>query len=783
MAKLRWKQTAVLFCIAMGSVYLVYVSQAIAGKSGTQPAISTAATAVPAQPSLYWNGTDRQKSAGPATTPAAPPVLTPANAAALLAALSNSAGPATEPVAIPMHESEISKPVLPGQVAINDGTVEIHVNDASLVEVLRMLSLQSQTNILPSKEVHGTVTANLYDVTVREALDAIVAANGYVYREKGNVIYVYSKQEMEGIQKSERVTNTEVFHVYYTPAVNVQNLIKPVLSADGQVAITTPAQAGIASNPGDSGGNNHASDELLVVTDTPEVLNRVRKIIKDVDRRPQQILVEATILQASLSDDNALGIDFTVLGGANFSTLKGLGATAGDVLSGNISNNAAAGKTISRGTAAGQTGFTAGVPTGGARIGVVTSNIAIFLQALEEVTHTVVLANPKVLVLNKQKGEVKVARQDPFRGQTTVDASGQTQQSVEFLETGTVLIFRPYIGDDGYIRLEVHPEDSTPLPARSSDLPPTKLTTETTTNVMVKDGHTVVIGGLFRETTQTTRSQVPLLGSIPWLGALFRSQSDSIQRQEVIILLTPHIVKDEDKYAAGTQEQINNFERQRAGLRRGMMPFSRERLAEGAYEKALGEMNKAEPDQKKAMWYLDCAENLSPTFSEALALKQKLTGKLILEPDGLTIRGFIRQQIMLDPCVPTTHPVSTAITGDSATRPVDRSVSVKVGAACTMPSTQPVVERLFPAKPLTVISPAETVEVQALPDSAVDDPQPNHPMVLVPAVTPRPAEPTTRPMVIQNSDGSSVTVTALPNDESESAESSDVKNGPSKSDK
>src|SRR5205807_6740071 len=141
----------------------------------------------------------------------------------------------------------------------------------------------------------------------------------------------------------------------------------------------------------------------------------------------------------------------------------------------------------------------------------------VFLSALEETTHTVVMANPKVLVLNKQKGEVKVARLDPLRGKTTTSETGITQQEVDFLETGTLLIFRPYIGDDGFVRMEVHPEDSTPLPSRSSDLPPTKLTTETTTNIMVKDGHTVVIGGLFRETAQATRQQVPLLGNIPLL--------------------------------------------------------------------------------------------------------------------------------------------------------------------------------------------------------------------------------------------------------------------------
>ena len=100
--------------------------------------------------------------------------------------------PATAPSATP-----VAAPIGSADVTSTDvGTVEIHVNDANLVEVLRMLSLQSQRNIIASKDVRGTVTANLYDVTVKEALDAILSANGYDYREKGNFIYVYTAKEL-----------------------------------------------------------------------------------------------------------------------------------------------------------------------------------------------------------------------------------------------------------------------------------------------------------------------------------------------------------------------------------------------------------------------------------------------------------------------------------------------------------------------------------------------------------------------------------------------------------
>jgi type II secretory pathway component GspD/PulD (secretin) len=205
------------------------------------------------------------------------------------------------------------------EVQVSDeGTVEIHVNDASLVEVLRMLSLQSQKNIICSKDVRGTVTANLYNVTIREALDQVLHMNGYAYREKGNFINVYTVKELQQLEEAERKVNTEVFRLYYTPAANAMNLIKPVLSTVAQVSSTTPAQQGIPAGGTDVGGGTHATEDMLIVTDFPDNLDRVRRIIKEVDRRPQQVLVEATILRASLSEDNALGVDFNVLAGIDF---------------------------------------------------------------------------------------------------------------------------------------------------------------------------------------------------------------------------------------------------------------------------------------------------------------------------------------------------------------------------------------------------------------------------------------------------------------------------------
>lgn len=212
---------------------------------------------------------------------------------------------------------------------------------------------------------------------------------------------------------------------------------------------------------------------------------------------------------------------------------------------------------------------------------------------MEEVTDTTVLANPKILALNKQKGQVIVGRRDGFM--TTTVTETQAIQTVEFLETGTQLVFRPFIGDDDFVRVELHPEDSVGF-VNAQGLP-SEQTTEVTTNVIVRNGETILIGGLFREVTTDARSQIPWLGNLPGIGALFRSNSDSTSREEVIILLTIHIVKDREAYAAASREQYEDIERMRVGIRQGLMWHGRERVAQAQYRKALDRVVRRKPRQ------------------------------------------------------------------------------------------------------------------------------------------------------------------------------------------
>ncbi|MDY6913932.1 MAG: secretin N-terminal domain-containing protein [Planctomycetota bacterium] len=519
------------------------------------------------------------------------------------------------------HQSAGLAKQLLGQVkTTRPGTFEIHVQGADLRGVLQLLSTQGRKNIIATKEVSGTVTADLYGVTFKEALDAVLTATGHVYEEQGNFIYVYTPKQMAAIHKSQLKLSVRIFRLAYITAKDVEVLIRPALTSDGSVAITPASEVGIVTSSTEAGGDAYAANDVIVVRDTDENLVRIAAIIEQLDVKPDQVLIEATILRATLTEDNALGVDFNTLAGIDFQNLNattpGIQSLAtGTVATGDM-ERLNPGSTI-------RTDFNSAIDAGGMTIGFISNEIAFFIRALESVTDLTILANPKLLVLNKQRAEVMIGNRDGYLT-TTVTETVATQE-VQFLETGTRLVVRPFIGKDGYVRMEIHPEDSSGgVEPVGNNVLPSETTTEVTSNILVRDGHTIVIGGLFREQTQNGRAQVPVVGNIPYLGTLFRRTVDYTVREEVIILITPRIIKQEHDEAVCEQIK-DDIERFRVGQRKGLRWWGRERLAQMHMRQARQAL--AVGDRAKALWQVDAALALEPRMEEAIRMHERLTGK------------------------------------------------------------------------------------------------------------------------------------------------------------
>lgn len=521
------------------------------------------------------------------------------------------------------------------------GTFTAYYRDTDLRVVLRQLSLLGLKNIVATKEVTGKVTAALYDVTFEEALDSVLKSSGFVYRIQGDFVYVYTPDQLKKIIKAERQMAVRTFRLSYLTAADAQKMIAPVLSGEGAVALTPAADTGIGSSDEVAGGDSYATKDILVIKDYEENLAKVEEVLKHIDVRPQQVLIEATILSADLTESNALGVNFNILGGSTFSDLGYTSNTGMNSIQ--LPENGVGVPPAGRdSTTAINTGFN--LVNGGFRLGIVTDKLGVFLAALETVTDVTLLANPKLMVINKQKGEVLIGRREGYL--TTVVNQGISTQSVEFLETGTKLIVRPYIAKDGFIRMEVRPEDSDGGVDEASGLPQ-ESTTKVVSNVLIRDGRTLVIGGLFRERTSNANSQVPLVGNIPVVGNLFRSTNDDTKRQEVIILLTPHIIKHEVAEAVGEQMK-DDIERYRVGQRKGLKWWAVSRLARSSVNNARKELDRGRIEE--ACWYVDAALSLNPRLMEAIELKERLTGKAYWHDEARysSIKYVIPRMLMQD---------------------------------------------------------------------------------------------------------------------------------------
>lgn len=525
------------------------------------------------------------------------------------------------------------------------GLLEIHLRDVSIADALEMLAEQLETNVVCGPSVTGNTTANLYGVTLDEALRAILHPRGFAYYHVGNTVVVGTQTEVSAASAD---VESRVFRLSFISAAEAEPIVKSLLGEAARVVRPGGAGAGgdgEASGPatagrrgGGAGQGAPTASEYLIVTDTRARLSQVQALLEQVDVRPRQVLIEATMLRATLTEDNRYGIDFSLLGGVDFENVDSLSNAGGDLQTGLLPQPALQNTTVNVGT-----DFAGAVQGGGFRFGIIHNSIAAFVRALEGVTDVTVVANPKVVALNRQEGEVIVGRRDGYL--TTTVTQTAAVQTVDFLETGTQIRFTPAIINDETVRLDVHPKDSSGG-LTSANLP-FEETTEAHTNILLRDGHTVLIGGLFRERTIASSQRIPLLGNLPLAGLLFQNRTDQTVREEVIILLTVHILKESKEEAAVSDRMLHDVERVRIGARRGVLGTGRERLAQVFYQEAVGQLDRG--DRDAALFNVEMALQSHPRHHQALRLRERLRGEQLWDDEGDRIRGFALELIRLAP--------------------------------------------------------------------------------------------------------------------------------------
>jgi type II secretory pathway component GspD/PulD (secretin) len=479
--------------------------------------------------------------------------------AAQTGAAENAAEPAVSP------DTSVQK-VDAARPAGEQGPVEyvsINVDGGSLVQVLNAFALQTGRNIVVGPNVVVTNGVNLHLNNVRwdEALDVILKPYGFGYRKVGDTLVVSSMREISALTAIEPL-ETKVFNLKYLDASDVQEIIKGQLSARGTSSVVAiQGQIGwdfstMAEKDSDAavslgklkrqGGANakqgvgtQGKSKTLIVTDVPGSLARVTTMLDEVDKMQQQVLVEARLMEVDAAFVKDAGLDF-----------KRMTFTLG---------GRAAGQSIDKGSLADPFGL--GVNDFNAATYSVVGGAVAVINFLEQDDDTKVLSAPRILTLNNQEATIVVGQKFPIvkseiNNSTGGDNPTKTVQLDYYENSGIQLNVVPQICDDDYINMIVHPTVSTfvgfeVVLGQGEDLVryPIIDVREAETQILLKTGETGVIGGLLQERKKGGIQKMPVLGSIPLIGRLFRNETADNQTIDLLIFLTATIVSPENRSA------------------------------------------------------------------------------------------------------------------------------------------------------------------------------------------------------------------------------------------
>ncbi|MFH1856298.1 MAG: type IV pilus secretin PilQ [Candidatus Omnitrophota bacterium] len=429
------------------------------------------------------------------------------------------------------------------------GQVSIDFKDAEIETVLRVLSAKSGVNIVAGKDVTGPVTIRLVDVPWEKALDVILRTYGYAYERESNIIRVTT---IENLAKED--LTTQVFPLNYAKAQEVSSAVEEMLTERGKIKFDERTN-------------------LLIVTDIPTNIYKIEQVVKSLDSQTPQVEIEAKIIETTLGKNENMGIDwqtqitasgakrpntfpFTRWGprgrlypvpeySATINEDTGMTeVTSGFAFTGDLVYNPNEPFNFS---AFPMTPATVGAD-GYFNFGTLDfTGLQATMEFLFSRNDTEVLSNPRITTLNNQLAKITVGTKWPI---AQFGYSQDTNQwyinGWTYEEFGILLEVTPVINKDNFITLKVRPEvsDLEGTVSFTGAEVPIISTKEAEAIVMIKDGETLVIGGLIKDRVVNTKRKIPILGDIPILSLFFSKTEREVEKRELLIFLTPRIIKE-----------------------------------------------------------------------------------------------------------------------------------------------------------------------------------------------------------------------------------------------
>ncbi len=403
------------------------------------------------------------------------------------------------------------------------GNISVEFKDADIQDVFRVLALKGNVSIVADPQVKGLVTVQITDVPWEKVLDVICRTYGYAYEREANIIRVTTldKQGQENLV-------TEVFTLNYAEAADVAASVSEMRSERGKIKFNSRAN-------------------LVIVTDIPTNIYKISKVIERLDAMTPQVTIEARIMETTFSNIEDLGLKWNASYTATMSSrpttfpwpANNIGKTYDNFMPKGDTSDSFPTLASSSFPLSTSSDYTFGILDG--------SSFSLLLEAIKTNGKTKILSNPSITTMDNEVAEIHVGTDWPIASYSYSEEQGRfVIAGWEYKSYGILLRVTPTINKNGYVTLKLHPEISDKqeeVEFEGARVP--VLSTQTAdATVMIKDGETLVIGGLIKDKVVETKTKIPLLGDIPILGLLFQHKSEEIVRNNLLIFITPHIVKE-----------------------------------------------------------------------------------------------------------------------------------------------------------------------------------------------------------------------------------------------
>ncbi|MBI3602449.1 MAG: secretin and TonB N-terminal domain-containing protein [Candidatus Omnitrophica bacterium] len=501
----------------------------------------------------------------------------------------------------PQKGDEVSP--IPGGM---EGKLSLDLRSIDIVDALKFLAVKVGLNIIATKNVTGRVTLMVDSVPVKDVFDIMLRSNGLAFVKEGDIYNVMTEDEYKAMygRKFSDLRQVKAFRLQYAIPEQAFSMLDALKSDVGRVlvdpdsgtvmimdtpdnikrteqALLTLEQKNLVQvftlkyarakeveeqlKPqldGKKVGFIKADDRSnqIIVQALPERMSAIERLISSMDKKTKEVLIDTKIVKVKLSTELTSGVDWeglfnvgsqlgtTYVGSYPFSVLQAstaawqsrqsfLNSQGGNIGAYPFSGNSASVNASQK------------VAPGEMHVGVIKNkkDFDTVIKYLQTLGNTQLLSNPKLAVINNQEAKIHIGERQAYVTSTTT--SGQTtstvSEEVTFIDVGIQLSVTPTINDDGYVTMKVKPEVSSVvsyITTPSGNKIPIIDTSTAETTVMVKDGSTIIIGGLRKEEKASSSTGIPFLSKIPFIGLFFQSGSKKTERTELLVMLTPHIV-------------------------------------------------------------------------------------------------------------------------------------------------------------------------------------------------------------------------------------------------